>query len=74
MANARSSAVALRWGTDDDEFNFGIRAMQQLDARNKFLKVYFDWEHAMFGNPVFSNTDHFQKSNDLYWLRLQAYF
>ena len=23
----------LRWGTDDDEFNFGIRAMQQLDAR-----------------------------------------
>jgi phosphate-selective porin OprO and OprP len=41
---------------------------------NKFLKVYFDWEHAMFGNPVFTNTDHFQKSNDLYWLRLQAYF
>ncbi len=23
----------LRWGTDDDEFTFGIRAMQQLDAR-----------------------------------------
>ena len=23
----------LRWGTDDDEFNFGIRAMQQIDAR-----------------------------------------
>ncbi len=23
----------LRWGTDDEEFNFGIRAMQQLDAR-----------------------------------------
>ena len=41
---------------------------------NKFLKVYFDWEHAMFGNPVFSNTGSFQKSNDLYWLRLQAYF
>ncbi len=41
---------------------------------NRFLKVYFDWEHAMFGNPVFYNTDRFQKSNDLYWLRLQAYF
>jgi len=41
---------------------------------NKFLKVYFDWEHAMFGNPVFYNTGRFQKSNDLYWLRLQAYF
>jgi phosphate-selective porin OprO and OprP len=23
----------LRWGTDDDEFNFGVRAMQQIDAR-----------------------------------------
>jgi phosphate-selective porin OprO and OprP len=23
----------LRWGTDDDEFNFGIRALQQIDAR-----------------------------------------
>ncbi len=41
---------------------------------NRFLKVYFDWEHAMFGNPVFYNTGRFQKSNDLYWLRLQAYF
>jgi phosphate-selective porin OprO and OprP len=41
---------------------------------NKFLKVYFDWEHAMFGNPVFYNTNRFQKSNDLFWMRLQAYF
>ena len=41
---------------------------------NRFLKVYFDWEHAMFGSPVFSNTGSFQRSNDLYWLRLQAYF
>ena len=21
---------------------------------NKFVKVYFDWEHAMFGSPVFA--------------------
>ena len=41
---------------------------------NKFLKVYFDWEHAMFGNPVFYNINRFQKSNDLFWMRLQAYF
>jgi phosphate-selective porin OprO and OprP len=41
---------------------------------NKFLKVYFDGEHAMFGSPVFYNTSRFQKSHDLYWLRLQAYF
>jgi phosphate-selective porin OprO/OprP len=41
---------------------------------NKFLKMQFDWEHAIFGNPVFYNTGRFQKSNDLYWMRLQAYF
>ena len=23
---------------------------------NKFVKVYFDWEHAMFGSPVVYNT------------------
>jgi hypothetical protein len=38
------------------------------------LKVYFDWEHAIFGNPVFSNAGRFQKSNDLYWMRFQVYF
>ncbi len=41
---------------------------------NKFLKVYFDWEQAMFGSPVFSNPGYFQKSNALDWLRPQAYF
>jgi phosphate-selective porin OprO/OprP len=41
---------------------------------NKFVKVYFDWEHAMFGTPIFYNTGRFQKSNDLYWLRFQVYF
>ena len=41
---------------------------------NKFVKVYLDWEHAIFGNPVFYNTDRFQKSNDLFWLRVQVYF
>jgi phosphate-selective porin OprO and OprP len=41
---------------------------------NKFVKVYFDWEHAIFGSPVFSNVGRFQKSNDLFWLRTQVYF
>jgi phosphate-selective porin OprO/OprP len=41
---------------------------------NKFVKVYFDWEHAMFGSPVFSNTGHSQKSNDVFWIRTQLYF
>ncbi|HEV3263846.1 MAG TPA: porin [Gemmataceae bacterium] len=41
---------------------------------NQFVKIYFDWEHAMFGSPVFSNTGSFQKSNDLFWIRTQVYF
>jgi phosphate-selective porin OprO/OprP len=40
----------------------------------KFVEVYFHPDHAIFGNPVLDNTDRFQRSNDLYWLRLQVYF
>jgi phosphate-selective porin OprO/OprP len=40
---------------------------------NKFVKVYFDWEHAMFANPVFSSNGPAQKSNDLFWVRTQVY-
>ena len=41
---------------------------------NKFVKVYFDWEHAIFGNPVFSSPGDFQSSNDMFWVRTQIYF
>ena len=41
---------------------------------NKFVKVYFDWEHAMFASPVFSNNGRSQTSNDLFWIRTQVYF
>jgi phosphate-selective porin OprO/OprP len=41
---------------------------------NKFVKVYFDWEHAMFASPVFSSSGHPQTSNDLFWVRTQIYF
>jgi phosphate-selective porin OprO and OprP len=41
---------------------------------NKFVKIYFDWEHAMFGSPVFSASGPAQKSNDLFWIRTQVYF
>ena len=41
---------------------------------NKFVKVYFDWEHVMFGNPVSYAPGQFSKTNDLFWLRLQAWF
>ena len=43
---------------------------------NKFLKIYFDWEHAIFGNPVVynTNTGRSHLNSDLYWLRFQFYF
>ena len=41
---------------------------------NQFVKVVFDWEHAIFGSPVFSTTGHFQRSSDLFWFRTQLFF
>ncbi|MDB5350822.1 MAG: phosphate-selective porin [Planctomycetota bacterium] len=43
---------------------------------NKSVKIYFDWEHAMFGNPVVNNTATDRKSlhSNLFWLRFQVYF
>ena len=41
---------------------------------NKFVKVYFDWEHAFFGSPVTSTNGAFRSSNDLFWVRTQVYF
>ena len=41
---------------------------------NQFVKVYFDWEHALFGNPVLSTNGQFRQSNDLFWVRTQVYF
>jgi phosphate-selective porin OprO/OprP len=41
---------------------------------NQFVKVYFDWEHAILDSPVFSNAGSPQKSSDLFWIRTQLYF
>ncbi len=41
---------------------------------NKFVKVYFDWEHAVFAQPVLASPGVFQKTNDLFWMRLMLYF
>jgi phosphate-selective porin OprO and OprP len=41
---------------------------------NQFVKVYFDWEHVFFGNPVIATNDSFRRSSDLFWVRAQIYF
>jgi phosphate-selective porin OprO/OprP len=46
---------------------------------NKFIKVYFNWEHAMFASPVLvaagsNGRAVFQSTNDLFWVRCQFYY
>jgi phosphate-selective porin OprO/OprP len=41
---------------------------------NQYLKVYFDWQHAVFGRPVIAAPGFQQKTSDLFWLRAQLYF
>ncbi len=40
----------------------------------QYFKVYLDWEHAVFGQPVQANAVNQQKTNDLLWFRFQLYF
>ncbi len=41
---------------------------------NRFVKVYFDWEYSIFGQPIYYSPDHFTKNSNVYWMRLQAFF
>ena len=42
---------------------------------NRFTKVAFDWEHAIFDTPVaFNRTPEFQTNSDLFWSRLTLLF
>jgi phosphate-selective porin OprO and OprP len=60
--------------------NLWTNRAQLIDAGmnwylNKWVKVYFDWEHAIFGSPVYyAPGPRLQKTSDLFWLRLQLYF
>ena len=40
---------------------------------NKYVKVYFDWEHAVYGQPVYFRPGGLQKTSDMFWLRLMVY-
>lgn len=41
---------------------------------NKYTKIYFDWQHAMYGNPVMYAPGRTSRSSDLFWIRTQIYF
>jgi phosphate-selective porin OprO/OprP len=62
-------ADPTRWSRDATMVDVGVNWYL-----NQFVKVYFDWEHAMFGSPVTSTSGQFRESNDLFWVRTQVYF
>ncbi len=41
---------------------------------NRYVKVYLDWEYAMFGQPVAYGPDQFSKTNSSVWMRFQVYY
>lgn len=41
---------------------------------NRYVKFYFDWQHAVFGSPAPYRPGAFQKTSDLFWPRCQIYF
>ncbi|OJW20862.1 MAG: hypothetical protein BGO49_29060 [Planctomycetales bacterium 71-10] len=41
---------------------------------NKYTKIYFDWQHTMYGQPVPYRPGGFQSTSDLFWMRFQIYF
>ena len=43
---------------------------------NRYVRVTFDWQHAMYADPVLLNEaqDLRSRTNDLFWLRCQLYF
>ena len=41
---------------------------------NKYTKIYFDWQHTMYGQPVPYRPGGLQTTSDLFWLRFQIYF
>jgi phosphate-selective porin OprO/OprP len=43
---------------------------------NRYVRMTFDWQHAMYATPVLLNEQKDQRSkhNDLYWIRCQFWF
>ena len=41
---------------------------------NFYTRIYLDWQHAGFGNPVAVAPGRFSSTTDLFWLRFQVFF
>jgi phosphate-selective porin OprO/OprP len=43
---------------------------------NRYMKIYFDWQHSNFGSPVLLDpgSGQYGRFSDLFWVRCQIYF
>ena len=42
---------------------------------NYYTKIYFDWQHSFYGNPITTgSSNRFMSTTDLFWLRFQVFF
>jgi phosphate-selective porin OprO/OprP len=41
---------------------------------NHYVRMYFDWQHAFYNQPVFMSDTKSTRHNDLYWIRTQVFF
>ena len=42
---------------------------------NYYTKIYFDWQHAFYGNKITTGIpNRYMSSTDLFWLRFQVFF
>ncbi len=58
------------WSNRAVQFDLGVNWYL-----NRYLKLYFDWEHASFGDPVFLGPGvPMQGVSDQFWMRAQLYF
>ncbi len=41
---------------------------------NFYTRVFLDWQHSEFGNPVVLGTNRLGAARELYWMRFQVFF
>lgn len=64
-------ADGLAWTNDVSMVDLGLNWYP-----NRWVKFYFDWQHAAFGSPVLVNEAKgvFGRATDLLWVRCQIYY
>ncbi|MDR3623329.1 MAG: porin [Paludisphaera borealis] len=41
---------------------------------NRLTKIYIDWQHSMYAEPVFYKTGGLRSTSDIFWVRFQFYY